>query len=92
MAEQMAQALPSGGGGMPGAGVRPGPGPLGRIFARRNQPPPAPPPPPPPPPAILDGLTHPPYPWTWSVLILGGLSLLSVLVLSNRIKSLDRLR
>jgi hypothetical protein len=35
---------------------------------------------------------NPPFPWKWSVAVLSGLSLLSIVVLSNRIKSLDRLR
>jgi ABC-2 type transport system permease protein len=32
------------------------------------------------------------FPWTWSAGVLGGLWLLSVLVLSSRVKSLDRLK
>ncbi|MFO0810481.1 MAG: hypothetical protein U0746_17790 [Gemmataceae bacterium] len=32
------------------------------------------------------------YPWTWSAGVLGGLWLVSVLVLSSRVKSLDRLK
>ena len=37
-------------------------------------------------------LREPPFPWVWSAGILGGLLVGSILVLSNRIKSLDRLR
>src|SRR5207247_1034963 len=32
------------------------------------------------------------FPWTWSAGVLGGLWLFSVLVLSSRVKSLDRLK
>jgi hypothetical protein len=37
-------------------------------------------------------LGEPPYPWGWAAGILGGLCVASLLVLSNRVKSLDRLR
>jgi len=69
-------------------------GPFGLPFGPRNRPPATPPPPAPPmePPQMFASRINPPFPWTWSAGILGGLSLLSVLVLSNRIKSLDRLR
>jgi ABC-2 type transport system permease protein len=42
-------------------------------------------------PEFLRGLVSP-YPWTWSVGVLAGLCVLSVAVLSTRIRSLDRLR
>jgi hypothetical protein len=32
------------------------------------------------------------YPWKWSAAVLGGLWLVSVLVLTTRVKSLDRLK
>ena len=32
------------------------------------------------------------YPWKWSAFVLGGLCLVSVLILNTRVKSLDRLR
>jgi hypothetical protein len=32
------------------------------------------------------------FPWSWSAGVLGGLWLLSVVVLSSRVKSLDRLK
>ncbi len=69
-------------------------GPFGLPFGPRNRPPATPPPPAHPmePPQMFASRINPPFPWTWSAGILGGLSLLSVLVLSNRIKSLDRLR
>jgi hypothetical protein len=77
--------------------VGPGRGPLSRILGRRNPQPIQAPPPMPgadesEPPAMFANQITPPFLWTWSVAVLGGLSLLSVIVLSNRIKSLDRLR
>lgn len=49
-------------------------------------------PPPPPPPAILEGLKAADYPWTWSAGVLAGLFAVSALILSTRVKSLDRLK
>lgn len=45
--------------------------------------------PPPPPPLRLQADR---YPWTWSAGVLGGLFLLSVWILTTRVKSLDRLK
>jgi ABC-2 type transport system permease protein len=72
-----------------------GRGPFGLPFGRRNRqgmPPPPPPPTAMEPPPMFANLITPPFPWSWSVGVLAGLSLVSIAVLSNRIKSLDRLR
>lgn len=58
----------------------------GRGFFARPQPPP------PPPPAFLEPLKSADYPWTWSASVLGGLFVVSVLILSTRVQSLDRLK
>ena len=71
-------------------------GPFGWLTGRRRPPLPELPNRPPPgnleAPPMFASRMNPPFPWKWSVAVLSGLSLLSIVVLSNRIKSLDRLR
>lgn len=71
-------------------------GPFRRIFG-------PPPEPPPPPVDVLSGpnggrprnrspWTPPDYPWQWSASVLAGLAVVSVLILTTRVRGLDRLR
>ena len=60
------------------------PFPFNKLARRR------PPRPPRPAPSILPALSK--YPWTWSAGVLTGLGLLSILVLTTRVKTLDRLK
>lgn len=89
--QQLFQSVPGSIGG-PGFGEERPRG-LGRLFGHRHEPPP-------PPPLAFDR-TRPiepfnwlvsPFPWTHAAAVLAGLGLLSLVTLSTRVKSLDRLR
>jgi ABC-2 type transport system permease protein len=70
-----------------GPGGRPG-GLFGMLAPRR---PPRPPSPPDRPAALADPESRRP-PWTWSAGVLAGLGVASIVVLSTRVRSLDRLK